>query len=44
MQIALEDTFLEIARTCRLVSDKKVVLLIDRGLCDGQAYVTTEAW
>ena len=41
MQVALEDTFLEIAQ---MIQDQQVVLLIDRGLLDGSAYVTTEIW
>ena len=44
LQIALEDTFIQIARTVRLATGKKVVLLMDRGLCDGEAYVSKEAW
>ena len=41
LQIALEDTFLEIAR---MVTDKPVVLLIDRGLLDGSAFVSKDEW
>lgn len=40
-QIALEDTFLSIAQ---MVTDKPVVILIDRGLLDGSAYVSKEIW
>lgn len=40
-QIALEDTFLSIAQ---MVTDQPVVLLIDRGLLDGSAYVSKEGW
>lgn len=40
-QIALEDTFLQIAQ---MVTDQPVVILIDRGLLDGSAYVNPENW
>ena len=41
LQVSLEDNFLEIAQ---MVTDKSVVLLIDRGLLDGSAYVDQETW
>ena len=41
LQIALEDTYLEIAQ---MVEDQSVVLLIDRGLLDGSAYVSKANW
>lgn len=37
----MEDTFLEIAQ---MVTDQPVVILIDRGLLDGSAYVSKENW
>lgn len=39
-QMALEDTFSELARNENLPS----VILCDRGLMDGQAYVSEELW
>jgi hypothetical protein len=33
----MEDVFLEIAQ---MITDKNVVVLIDRGLLDGSAYLT----
>ena len=41
LQESLEDTFLEIAQ---MVKDQPVVLLIDRGLLDGSAYVSEDIW
>ena len=41
LQRELEDTFCEIAQ---MVVDKEVVVLIDRGLLDGSAYVSAENW
>ena len=41
LQIALEDSFLEIGQ---MVTDQPVVMLIDRGLCDGSAYVSRSNW
>jgi len=41
MQIALEEVFCEIGL---MVKDQHVVLLIDRGLLDGSAYVSKENW
>ena len=41
LQIALEDTFIEVAQ---LVKDQPVVVLIYRGLMDGSAYVSKENW
>ena len=41
LQIALEDTFLEIAQ---MVTDQSVVILIDRGLLDGSAYINKDNW
>lgn len=41
LQIALEDTYVEIAQ---MVEDQSVVLLIDRGLLDGSAYVSKANW
>lgn len=40
-QIALEDTILQIAQ---MVTDKPVVIFIDRGLLDGSAYVSQNIW
>ncbi|CDW74621.1 UNKNOWN [Stylonychia lemnae] len=39
-QIALEDNFLELAKN----EGKQAVILCDRGLMDGSAYVTPEQW
>jgi len=41
LQIALEDTFLEIAQ---MIDGQPVVILIDRGLLDGSAYVSQNNW
>lgn len=41
LQISLEETYSDIAR---MVDDQHVVMLIDRGLCDGSAYVSKEDW
>ena len=41
LQIALEDSFLEIAK---MIHDKDVVILIDRGLLDGSAYLSQDNW
>lgn len=41
IQIALEDTFIDIAQ---MVTEQPVVVLIDRGLLDGSAYVSKENW
>lgn len=41
LQRELEDTFIDIAQ---MVTDKETVVLIDRGLLDGSAYVTPENW
>ena len=41
LQISLEETYSDIAR---MVGDQHVVMLIDRGLCDGSAYVSKEDW
>lgn len=41
LQIGLEDTFLEIGQ---MVENQPVVILIDRGLLDGSAYVSAENW
>lgn len=38
MQISLEDTFMELAKN----EAKKSVILCDRGLMDGSAYVSKE--
>lgn len=40
MQMTLEDVFLEIA----LHGDSKAILICDRGVMDGQAYVTDQVW
>lgn len=37
LQIALEDSFVDIGQ---MVKDTPVVVLIDRGLLDGSAYVS----
>jgi hypothetical protein len=39
LQVVLEDSFLTIAH---MVTDKEVVVLIDRGLLDGFAYTSPE--
>lgn len=41
LQIALEESFLDIGN---MVTNKHVIILIDRGLCDGSAYVSREDW
>ena len=41
LQIALEESFLEIGQ---MVTDQHVVILIDRGLLDGSAYVSRSEW
>jgi hypothetical protein len=41
MQIALEDSFMDIGM---MVDDAPVVILIDRGLLDGSAYVSRNQW
>ena len=41
LQIALEESFLEIGQ---MVTDQPVVILIDRGLLDGSAYVSRSEW
>lgn len=41
LQISLEEVFCEIGQ---MVKDQHVVLLIDRGLLDGSAYVSKENW
>ena len=41
MQIALEDSFMQIAN---MVVGQEVVLLIDRGLLDGKAFVDAGSW
>lgn len=41
LQVALEDTFIEVAK---LSKGSDVVILIDRGLMDGSAYVTRSQW
>jgi hypothetical protein len=38
LQIALEDVFIEIAKMCDSFTD--IVVICDRGLMDGSAYVT----
>jgi hypothetical protein len=41
IQVILEDTFIDIAQ---MVTGSPVVVLIDRGLLDGCAYVSKESW
>lgn len=41
LQIGLEDVFLDIAQ---MIENQPVVILIDRGLLDGSAYVTEAQW
>jgi hypothetical protein len=41
LQIALEDTYLDIAQ---MIDGQPVVILIDRGLLDGSAYVSQNNW
>jgi len=42
LQVALEDSFVEIGKLAGSQSD--VVILIDRGLMDGSAYVSKSQW
>jgi len=42
LQVALEDTFIDIARLANGKAD--VVILIDRGLMDGSAYISKSQW
>ena len=42
LQVALEDSFIEIGKLAAHGSD--VVILIDRGLMDGSAYVSRSSW
>ena len=41
LQTALEDSFIDIGT---MVKNQHVVVLIDRGLLDGSAYVSKTAW
>ena len=41
LQTALEDSFIDIGQ---MVKNEHVVVLIDRGLLDGSAYVSKTAW
>ena len=41
LQASLEDSFLDIGQ---MVTNQPVVILIDRGLLDGSAYVSTTGW
>ena len=41
LQIALEDTYLDFAQ---MIDGQPVVILIDRGLLDGSAYVSQNNW
>ena len=41
LQMQLEESFLEIGQ---MVQDQHVVILIDRGLLDGSAYVSRDEW
>jgi len=41
LQIALEDTYLDIAQ---MIDGQPVVIIIDRGLLDGSAYVSQNNW
>jgi len=43
LQVALEDSFVDIAKMAA-DSNIEVVVLIDRGLMDGSAYVTAGQW
>lgn len=40
LQVALEDSFIEIGKLAAGGTTSDVVILIDRGLMDGSAYVT----
>ena len=42
LQVALEDSFIDIAKLADTRED--VVILIDRGLMDGSAYVSRGQW
>ena len=42
LQVALEDAFIEIGKLAD--SHQDVVILIDRGLMDGSAYVSRTQW
>ena len=44
MQMNLEDIFNELAENESYVRQKPSVVLIDRGLFDGSAYVPAEVW
>jgi nucleoside-triphosphatase THEP1 len=44
LQVALEDSFIEIGKLAGAGSNGDVVILIDRGLMDGQAYVSKAQW
>ena len=44
MQMNLEDVFYELAENESYVRKKPSVVLIDRGLFDGSAYVPSEVW
>jgi len=41
MQTALEDSLIDIGT---MVQDQHVVMLIDRGLCDGSAFISKNGW
>ena len=44
LQVALEDSFIEIGKLAAQSGSNDVVILIDRGLMDGSAYVTKAQW
>jgi len=45
LQVALEDTFIEIGKLAgSSTGSNDIVILIDRGLMDGSAYVTKHQW
>ena len=44
LQVALEDSFIEIGKMAATSGGSDVVILIDRGLMDGSAYVSKGQW
>jgi len=44
LQVALEDSFIEIGKLAGAGTQSEVVILIDRGLMDGSAYVSKSQW
>ena len=44
LQVALEDSFIEIGKLAGAGTSSDIVILIDRGLMDGSAYVSKTQW